>query len=573
MRVDLDDGQHVVAADAARGDRSAVANARGGRDRPFKGAGVYHAATATDARRCEGEDVIVVGGGNSAGQAAVHLSRRARSVRMVLRGNDVSATMSRYLLNRIERMANIEVVPNTEVATVHGNAELEAVSLRESGNGREQRVPTSAVFVMIGAEPCTDFVGSMLAVDNAGFVLCGSAARERGWSDAAREPYLLETVRPGVFVAGDVRSDSTKRVAGAVGDGALAVRFAHQALNGAPRGHSLSLDGVTTATVALEGSRRQRRGQIYVALAAVAWSTAGVLQRQLTLDTSTQVFGRAVFAGAALLAYVAVVERGRVVQAFRSVGLAGVAVALCVATASASFIAALNHTSVARVLFILAVAPVLAALLARVTLGEPITRRTVVAMALALAGVTLMLGAPGEGSLAGDGLSFVAALAFALMIVITRWRHDVSMAPATCLSQAILVAAFLPFASPGEISGDDVALAGGARHRPDRPRLRAAHRRRAADTGRAGGPDHAARGGARPAVGVARARRAPQHAHARRRRDRDLRDRHPDARGAATRAGRVPSAPRTALASGPGRSQTPRDSARRRSQYRNHSGP
>jgi drug/metabolite transporter (DMT)-like permease len=213
---------------------------------------------------------------------------------------------------------------------------------------------------------------------------------------------------------------------------------------------------VTSAAVALERSRRQRRGQIYVALAAVAWSSAGVLQRQLTLGTSTQVFGRAAFAGAALLAYVAVVERGRVVQAFRSVGVAGVAMALCVATASGSFIAALNHTSVARVLFILALAPVLAALLARVTLGEPITRRTVLAMALALAGVTLMLGAPGEGSLAGDGLSFVVALAFALMIVITRWRHDVSMAPATCLAQAILVAAFLPFASPGEIGGDDV---------------------------------------------------------------------------------------------------------------------
>jgi drug/metabolite transporter (DMT)-like permease len=91
-----------------------------------------------------------------------------------------------------------------------------------------------------------------------------------------------------------------------------------------------------------------------------------------------------------------------------------------------------------------------------VALGEPITRRTAAAMALALAGVTVMLGAPGEGSLAGDALSFVAALAFALMIVITRWRHDVSMAPATCLSQAILVAAFLPFASPGEIGGDDV---------------------------------------------------------------------------------------------------------------------
>jgi drug/metabolite transporter (DMT)-like permease len=213
---------------------------------------------------------------------------------------------------------------------------------------------------------------------------------------------------------------------------------------------------VTTATVALEESRRQRRGQIYVALAAVAWSTAGVLQRQLTLDTPTQVIGRAVFASAALLAYVAVVERGRVVKGFRSVGLAGVAVALCVATASGSFISALNHTSVARVLFILAVAPVFAALLARVTLGEPITRRMGVAMALALAGVALMFGAPGDGSLAGDGLSLLAAVAFALMIVITRWRRDVSMAPATCLSQAILVVAFIPFASPGEITGDDV---------------------------------------------------------------------------------------------------------------------
>jgi drug/metabolite transporter (DMT)-like permease len=185
---------------------------------------------------------------------------------------------------------------------------------------------------------------------------------------------------------------------------------------------------VTTAAVALERSRRQRRGQIYVALAAVAWSTAGVLQRQLTLDTPTQVFGRAVFAGAALLAYVAVAERGRVVQAFRSVGLAGVAVAVCIAIASASFIGALNHTSVARVLFILAIAPVLAALLAWVALGEPITRLTAGAV----------------------------ALAFAASIVITRWRHDVSMAPATCLSQVILIVAFAPFASPGEIGGGDV---------------------------------------------------------------------------------------------------------------------
>ena len=212
---------------------------------------------------------------------------------------------------------------------------------------------------------------------------------------------------------------------------------------------------MTTAALALE-SRHRRRGQVYVALAAVAWSTAGVLQRQLTLDTPTQVFGRAVFACVALLAYVAVVERGRVVSAFRSVGGAGVAMALCVAIASAGFITALNHTSVARVLFIVALAPVLAAVLARFTLGEPITRRTAGAMALALAGVTVMLGAPGEGSLIGDGLSFVVALAFALTIVITRWRHDVSMAPATCLSQAILVVVFAPFADPSDIGGGDI---------------------------------------------------------------------------------------------------------------------
>ena len=209
--------------------------------------------------------------------------------------------------------------------------------------------------------------------------------------------------------------------------------------------------------MALEGvQQRQRRGQIYVALAAVAWSTAGVLQRQLTLDTATQVFGRALFATFALLAYVAVVERGQVWAAFRSVGLPGVAVAVCVATASASFIGALNHTSVARVLFLLALSPVFAALLARVTLGETISRRTALAMGVALVGVAVMIGAPGEGSLVGDGLSLLCALAFAVMVVITRWRSDVSMAPATCLSQLLLIVVFLPFASPGDIAADDL---------------------------------------------------------------------------------------------------------------------
>jgi drug/metabolite transporter (DMT)-like permease len=214
---------------------------------------------------------------------------------------------------------------------------------------------------------------------------------------------------------------------------------------------------VASAAVVLDETARRRRGQIYVALAAIAWSTAGVLQRQLTVDTPTQVFGRAAFAGAALLGYVAIVERGHVARAFRSVGGAGIAVALCVATASGCFISALNHASVARVLFILAVAPVLAAVLAWATLGEPISRRTALSLLVALCGVAIMLGAPGDASLAGDGLAFAAALAFSAMIVITRWRHEVSMAPATCLSQAILVVAFLPFASPSEITGNDLA--------------------------------------------------------------------------------------------------------------------
>jgi drug/metabolite transporter (DMT)-like permease len=213
---------------------------------------------------------------------------------------------------------------------------------------------------------------------------------------------------------------------------------------------------VASAAVVWDEAGRRRRGQIYVALAAVAWSSAGVLQRQLTLDTSTQVFGRAAFAAAALLGYVAIVERGQVLRGFRSVGGAGIAVALCVAIASGCFIGALNHASVARVLFILAVAPVLAALLAWATLGEPISRRTALAMVLALCGVAVMLGAPDEASLTGDALAFVAAFAFSVMIVITRWRREVSMAPATCLSQVILVAAFLPFATQGAISGDDL---------------------------------------------------------------------------------------------------------------------
>ena len=212
----------------------------------------------------------------------------------------------------------------------------------------------------------------------------------------------------------------------------------------------------TLAAPVRERSGQERRGQVYVALAALAWSTAGVLQRQLSIDTATQVAGRAVFAFAALAAWVAIAERGRVVAACRSIGVAGVGVALCIAVASGGFIAALNHTTVARVLFFLAMAPVLAAVLAWALLGEPVSRRSALAMGIALAGVTLMLGAPGGGSAAGDALSLLTALAFAVSLVITRHRREVSMAPATCLSQLILIAVFAPFATPGDIGGNDL---------------------------------------------------------------------------------------------------------------------
>src|SRR3954463_7330428 len=182
---------------------------------------------------------------------------------------------------------------------------------------------------------------------------------------------------------------------------------------------------MATATAGvLDAHGSHRRGQLYVALAAAAWSTAGVLQRGLSIDAATQIAGRAAFAGLALLAYVAATERRGVGCACRSVGAAGVAFAACLAVASGAFIVALNHTTVAHVLFIQAIAPVLAALIARVGLGEPISARTGIAMVVAVAGVALMVGGPGGGSLLGDGLSVTMALAFAISIVISRHRRD-----------------------------------------------------------------------------------------------------------------------------------------------------
>ena len=202
----------------------------------------------------------------------------------------------------------------------------------------------------------------------------------------------------------------------------------------------------------------RRRGQMYVALAALAWSSAGVLQRELSVGTATQVAGRAFFAVLALLAFAWFTERGGVVRAFTSMGWTGIAVALATGTASACFIVALNHTTVANVLFMQAVSPIAAALIAWAALHEAVSRRTGVAMVVALAGVGLMVGGPGGSQGLGLGLSVVMTLAFALSVVITRHRRDISMAPALCLSQLLVFIAFAPFAHASEIGPKDLLL-------------------------------------------------------------------------------------------------------------------
>lgn len=234
LRVDLDDGQHVLARSVvvATGARWRELEAEGV-DR-FRGAGVYHAAMGIDAERCRGEDVIVVGGGNSAGQAAVYLAQRARSVRVLVRGPTLKSTMSQYLVDRLKRSPAIEVMTETEVVAVNGSATVESVTVGDRRDGTTSEVPSTAVFVMIGADPCTEATAGMLPMDAAGYILCGADAAKHGghlrWPASDREPYLLETTRPGVFVAGDVRSGASNRVAAAVGDGTLVVRFVHDVL-------------------------------------------------------------------------------------------------------------------------------------------------------------------------------------------------------------------------------------------------------------------------------------------------------------------------------------------------------
>lgn len=200
----------------------------------FEGVSVYYAATPVEARACIGGSAVVVGGGNSAGQAALFLADRAASVRLLVRGDDLAASMSRYLIDQLERDPRIEILRHTEVRELVGEAgTLRAVVVEDNTTGQRRSLDARALFVFIGAEPHVRWLGTQVALDDHGFILTGAAAIEgtgrRTWN-LGRNPFLLETSRPGIFAAGDVRSGSIKRVAAAVGEGAMAVRLVQEHL-------------------------------------------------------------------------------------------------------------------------------------------------------------------------------------------------------------------------------------------------------------------------------------------------------------------------------------------------------
>jgi thioredoxin reductase (NADPH) len=194
---------------------------------------VYYGATASHARSCEGDDVYVVGAANSAAQAALNIARYAKRVFLVVRSGALEQSMSTYLVERINAAANIEVRLRTEVVAARGEGHLQAITLADRSAGTEREVATSWLFVFIGASPRTDWLGEDIARDEKGFVITGRDLLTRSdgprWR-LSRAPFALETSVPGVFAAGDVRLDSMKRVASAVGEGAMAVYLVHRYL-------------------------------------------------------------------------------------------------------------------------------------------------------------------------------------------------------------------------------------------------------------------------------------------------------------------------------------------------------
>jgi thioredoxin reductase (NADPH) len=205
-----------------------------GMDR-LQGAGVYYGGTATEAISCRDEDIYIVGGANSAGQAAMFFSTYAKRVVMLVRGESLAATMSQYLIEQVQNTANIHVEYRSRVTEVHGEDRLESVSITCDLTGDVNRVPANSLFVFIGAEPRTSWLDGTVERNERGFILTGpdllkSAKRPKGWM-LERDPSLLETNIPGVFAVGDVRYGSVKRVASGVGEGSVAIQFVHQYLS------------------------------------------------------------------------------------------------------------------------------------------------------------------------------------------------------------------------------------------------------------------------------------------------------------------------------------------------------
>jgi len=199
------------------------------------GAGVYYGAARSEALSCMNEEVYIVGGANSAGQAAVYIAKYARHVTMLVRSDSLAKSMSKYLIDQILATENISVQSHSIVVEVHGETNLEAISIANVKTGEKQTVSTKLLFILIGARPHTDWLASVVERDEQGFILTGpSLMRDgrfpKGWK-LDRQPFLLESSVPGIFVAGDVRNGSVKRVASAVGEGAIAIQFIHQYLS------------------------------------------------------------------------------------------------------------------------------------------------------------------------------------------------------------------------------------------------------------------------------------------------------------------------------------------------------
>jgi thioredoxin reductase (NADPH) len=237
--VGLDDGQELAARTVVVATGVHYRKLPIGGLEPYEGTSVFYAATLMEAQVCRNDPVVVVGGGNSAGQATVFLSRYAAEVHLVVREEDLAASMSRYLADRIERAPNVDLITHSEVRAVSGNGALEAVVIEDNRTGERRTLPARALFVFIGAEPHTAWLGDQVALDESGYVLTGheaadAAAGNGHWEGVERAPLLLETSLPGVLAVGDVRRGSIKRVASAVGEGSMAVRLVHEHLQTQP---------------------------------------------------------------------------------------------------------------------------------------------------------------------------------------------------------------------------------------------------------------------------------------------------------------------------------------------------